>query len=128
MTTPDIVLRAVTVFTTPAGTGKSSGKGPTRPGLHLPRWPESEHWGIIVQTEQDFKNQDGLCIELDVGNGGMIFPKRTQWRNRRIEDNATPNWFKFSKDQTFTEWSDDEIAQCGIYIWTSCFVKVLTYL
>jgi hypothetical protein len=104
------MLRGVTIFITAAGTSNSSGLGVLRPGLYVGAGPTLQHWGLIVQTKDDFESKQGYCIELD-RSGENIFPKVTKWEDRLRED-ASPD-FKYSTKHSFTVWSDDEITKMG---------------
>lgn len=91
---PSGPLSHVTLFTTPAEVTSS------RPGNLTHLTSSLKHCGLIFQAKSDFKNIDGLCIELDIDNA----PKSPSARNglkegeKRVEKanfgtlrlNATP--------------------------------------
>jgi len=109
------MIRAVTIFTTAAGTSNTYGLGVLRPTRYIGAAPTFQHWGLIVQTKDNFKTKQGYCVELD-RSGEDIFPKVTKWEDRQRED-ARPD-FEYSTEQTWTAWSDDEITQMAKEICT----------
>lgn len=68
-----------------------------------------DHWGIYIETEEDFETRNGLCVELDrTPEGGIWAHSRTR---REREETEPQKGIKYHATGIFTSWEDDRIVR-----------------
>lgn len=108
MELPSSQPRDITIFTVPAGT--PSGLTNLKLGILIPS-PAVDHWGIYIESADDLKTHNGLCVELDrSADGGIIARDRTR---RQREEKEPQKGIKYDYTGQVTSWEDKRIIQCG---------------
>ncbi|KUJ11669.1 uncharacterized protein LY89DRAFT_786552 [Mollisia scopiformis] len=100
--------RHITIFTVAAGT--PSALTDMKLGRFIPT-SAVDHWGIYIESADDYETHNGLCIELDRSeDGGIIARDRTR---REREEKEPQKGIKYDFTQKFTAWEDRRIIQCA---------------
>ena len=108
MELPSSGPRHITIFTVPAGT--PSGSTNMKLGRFIPS-SAVDHWGIYIESADDYETHNGLCIELDRSeDGGIMARDRTR---RQREEKEPQKGIKYDYTGKVTSWEDKRIIQCG---------------
>lgn len=115
MSTPKDSLRSVVIFSTclgPQGTASSSGLESAYPGNWMPSPIWAQHWGILVQDEEDPSGARDTFFELYRPRNTIDVLRRSR-ADREGSETANPRSVYYEKTDFVTNWSDDEIEKCG---------------
>lgn len=115
MSTPKNPLRNIVIFSTPLGpqgTASSSGSESAYPGNWLPSPTWAQHWGVLVQDEENPSGAGDTFFEL-YRPGDTIDVLRRSRAEREASETANPRSVYYEKTGFVTDWSDDEIEKCG---------------
>lgn len=115
MSTPKNTLRNIVIFSTPLGpqgTASSSGSESLYPGNWLlsPTW--AQHWGLLIQDETDSSGAMDTFFELYRPENTIDVLRRSR-AEREASETANPSSVSYQNTAFKTDWTDDEIEQCG---------------